>query len=156
MKIASLILTLPVLAFGQYSSGKDILTFSDQREEALRHIEQESPFDDGFDTTDSLSLLEIDEEDESLIPWVSGDLATEEFTDIFDRKSDPVHEEFEDVFAYEMPGYGEGVHCMPTYEKVTEERRRLFNRPKVVESNPESQSSKRDLAKKETESHSKS
>jgi hypothetical protein len=156
MKIASLILTLPVLAFGQYSSEKNILTFSDQQEEALSYIEQGSPLDNDFDHSDSLSLFEINEEDESLILWVPEGLATEEFIELFDQKSDPVCERFEDVFTYEMPGYGEGMHWMPTYEKIAEEKRRLFNRPKVIESTPQSQSSKKDLAKKEVERRLKS
>ncbi len=151
MKQLLILALLPIAVYGGQAKS-DLFSFSERGDEYLHHIEVEVEAEEAFDETQSLSLLEIDESDESLIPWSAESLACDDFTDLLDRRAAEVYEEFEDVFAYETPCYGEGVACKPTYEKVTEERRRLFQRPKVVESAPPVQEVKRPVAKNTPES----
>lgn len=151
MKQILILAALPIVAYCQ-SARSDLFTFSEKEDEYLHHIEVEMEPEETFDQTQSLSLLEIDEGDESLIPWSAEDLACDDFDIRLERRAAEIYEEFEDVFAYEMPCYGEGIPCKPTYEKVTEERKRLFHRPKVIESTPQKKEAHRPVAKNAPES----
>lgn len=101
--------------------------------EAMGSIEIEDEYDSG------LSLLEIDERDESLLPWAIEGFAGEDISSYVDRKAKEVTEEFEDVFAFEIPSRGTDNVFEPTFERVPEERRSLFGKPRVVPSKEDKQ-----------------
>ncbi|NGX60183.1 MAG: hypothetical protein KR126chlam3_01352 [Chlamydiae bacterium] len=101
--------------------------------EAMGSIEIEYEYDSG------LSLLEIDERDESLLPWAIEGFAGEDISSYVDRKAKEVTEEFEDVFAFEIPSRGTDNVFEPTFERVPEEKRSLFGRPRVVPSKEDKQ-----------------
>lgn len=132
MKLTSLILLAPALVFSQWSE-KEMVIFSEKPDEILSHLEQDADLEEdvGVDN-DGHSLFEIKEDKESLIPWLSDDISFQDLSGFIEDDADAINEEFEDAFTYEVPYYQERVRRMPTYERVTDDRRRLFNRRKIA------------------------
>lgn len=151
MKLANAILIFPALVFGQQLSKDDIITFKNKKEDILNEIEKESGFNKNLDKKNDLSLIEIDENEESFLNWSESDLSSEELSHIYENRTDQIHEEFEDVFAYEVPGYRDDECSVPTFEKVPEVKGYLIGRPKVVQLNPEVKSNKSEIVKKDIE-----
>lgn len=81
----------------------------------------------------SLSLLEIDENHSSLLPW-SDEKLGEEATSYVERRANQIAEEYDDVFANEPFSSRRGAEYQPTYERVPKEQRQFFVKPKVVPS----------------------
>ncbi len=136
---------------------EDFFYIGDHSNEALLHLAFDSEDDclcvehEDFDNQ-GLSLLEMDERDESLIPWSEERLATEDFTSIIERRAHEMSEEFDDVFAYEVP-LNEHTHLEPSFESVSKEPHHFFGRPKVVQSKPDEQADeKAPVAEKKRES----
>lgn len=135
---------LPIAAFAGGSDG-DLFYIADEKDQALLHIsfDAEDDFDESLsDTigsldlqdydTSSLSLLEMDENDRSLLPWAPEGLS-ENFSVYVERRAKEIEEDFDNVFAYELPAMGQKKEYEPTHEKVPRERS-LFGKPRVVPS----------------------
>lgn len=93
-------------------------------EESPHFVQEEADFED---MNQGLTLLEMDERDPLLLPWDPDELIAGEYREALKKKSVEKSEEVEDVFTYELSGQIE-----PTYEKISEEKKRLFQPPKVV------------------------
>lgn len=119
MRTAWILAILPVLA---YARGECLICPEDDRDEVLHHIERDAETIE--EAAEGLSLLEMDERDPSLLPWVTEELVIENFEDLFDRKTAQADEEVEDVFSYDLPCYGK--NRSPSYEKIPATKRRLL------------------------------
>ena len=78
---------------------------------------------------ESLSLLEIDEHDPSLIPWSSDELSLDSPPLCPEEES----EEFDEPLSYAMPGRSGKTHYEPTHESIPAGKRQFFNRPRVIQ-----------------------
>lgn len=102
----------------------------------------------GFETK-ALGLLEIDENDEELIPWTAEKL-TEDLSIYVEKKAAKVLEEFDDVFSYDVSYPGIPEQSGPTLEKVPDVKRALFGRPKAILSKEAEKLQENQLQKKKS------
>jgi hypothetical protein len=120
---------LPVLAFGAKKT--DDLLFIADSSKPLLHIAFD---DDEFSEAESeLSLLEIDEQDASLLPWDLDELDSEELSSVMQSRAAEIADEYEDVFAFDLPSPTSELE--PSYEKV-KKKPQSYAKPRVVTSNP--------------------
>ncbi|MDN3506302.1 MAG: hypothetical protein P0S96_03635 [Simkaniaceae bacterium] len=117
-----IIMTLmPIVAFGA-KKADDIFNIEDFSDQSLLHIAFDT--DDFTSSESELSLLEIDEQDESLLPWEIDDLTSDEISSFVELRATDIAEEFDDVFAFDLPSpKGE---TEPTIEKISREKKSLF------------------------------
>lgn len=142
MKAGWIILAiLPIVAFSVQGED-DFFYIADESDQTLLHIAFDAEDDykenlsdmieiEDYDTG-GLSLAEIDEKDPSLLPWAIDGLESEEISSFIERKTKEITEDFDDVFAYELPTRGYENVYEPTFEKISKERRNLFGKPRVV------------------------
>ena len=89
-------------------------------------------------THEGLSLWEVDETDESLLPWGIELSSQDEFSNFIEKRAQEINEEFEDVFVLEHGQQKQANPYLPTIEKGSTKRREgLGGRPKVVQAQPE-------------------
>lgn len=123
---------MPIVAFGA-KKADDIFNIEDTSEQSLLHFAFDT--DDFTSSESGLSLLEIDEQDESLLPWEIDDLASDEISSFIEQRATDIAEEFDDVFAFDLPSpKGE---TEPSFEQISREKRNLFAKPRVVASKEE-------------------
>lgn len=126
-----LIAILPVITslYGE----SDFFYVAEESEDALFQLGLEAQEDlmevDDYNT-EGLSLIEMDEQDESLIPWALDTLASEDVSSYIEERALELTEEFDDVYAYGLPQ--ERSAFEPTFEKVPEMEKKLFSRPRIV------------------------
>jgi len=125
-----IMIIMPIVAFGAKKTD-DLFNIEDSSKHSLLHIAFDE--EDDFSSEESeLSLLEIDEHDESLLPWEIDDLAGDDISSFIEQRATDISEEYDDVFAFDLPSpKGE---AQPTFEQISKEKRSLFAKPRVVAS----------------------
>jgi len=126
-----LVAIMPVVA--SLYGGDDFFYVAEESEDALFQLGLEAQEDlmevDDYNT-EGLSLMEMDEQDESLVPWALDTLASEDVSSYIEGRALELSEEFDDVYAYGLPADRSAFE--PTYEKVPEMEKKLFSRPRIV------------------------
>ena len=124
---------MPIVAFGAKKTD-DLFYIEDASKQPLLHIAFDA--EDDFSSDESeLSLLEIDEQDESLLPWEIDDLASDEISSFIEQRASDISEDYDDVFAFDLPSPKGEVE--PTLERISKEKRNLFAKPRIVASKKE-------------------
>ncbi len=132
MKMKWMLLAILPVVTSLYGEG-DFFYVAEESEDALFQMGLEAQEDllsaDDYNT-EGLSLMEMDERDESLVPWALDTLASEEISSYIEERALRLSEEFDDVYAYGLPEDRNAYE--PTLEKVPEMEKKLFSRPRVV------------------------
>lgn len=125
---------------------KSFFNIKKDNEQALDHIalDSEEVFENDFlDESETSkedhighSLLEIDEKDESLLPWIEENLLEEgleeDMNAYVQKKAKEIAHECDDVFSYEFFSEGQQESYRPTFERIPEEKKSIFVKPKLV------------------------
>ncbi len=149
MKTSWMILSvLPIAAFCQYEAS-DLFYTGDQGNEALLNIVFEDGDLEELEAYDSqgLSLLEIDEDDDLLIPWMTEELSSQ---DVSGFLKEEMSEEFDEIFAYDN-STEETQQYKPSLEKIPEGKHQIASRPRVIQSKPAQEIHEKPVMEKEEE-----